>query len=546
MSGEFGEALVRVLKKVQRKSSDGRTKTVQQAFHVKQAAPGDQYAALRQSPRKSQSMVAAPQAQAVQPQPDEMQPDEAQSDVDPEEMPEPAPALTRVEVKFHRPPWKKNGEDQAEDPVSPALRKRFDKKKNSTNFINPLTTGMPVISVVPTDRIFWGADEPDILRALRIGTIRKLRLVGNNGMMVAKIAFVDSGGFYAAAGGTFYAYMWMESLRCPLLKQIWGDLIDFGENGTLSKRAAAAYETAKAAGLDDLTPPTVYRMDNDGDVRALLPDSLIEAIHNEWVVRQTGKDADEVRKEISGHATVQLIRGEPWPIENEEWFRNLFGNKSDPDTLNNIWAFLPPEIRTAFLRLSALDFLVGSLDRSYGDLAFSDDPRHRMMVFGGELSCPCPRKIGLAYASGNYGGYTDPPDPTFTGLPLFWSEASTMLALQGSDQEIDDFEAIGISIATRMKDDRGVELARALVEYGLTNLQIAGILSRIWMMMTFSRDIARDPYFAARYYGSIVSGSPDPQMQGIADFTNNMLSHVLVGKYDFYAEMVKDSDADPT
>ena len=95
-----------------------------------------------------------------------------------------------------------------------------------------------------------------------------------------------------------------------------------------------------------------------------------------------------------------------------------------------------------------------------------------------------------------------------------------------------------------MRDDRGAELARALLEYGLTPLQIAGILTRIWMMQTFSKDIARDPYFAARYYGSIVSGNPDPELQGLADFANNVLGLVMVNEFDFYAEMTKE-DEDP-
>jgi len=524
MRFELGEALVRVLKKVQRKG-----KTTKQAFHVRQAAPGDEYAALKAQPRKEAKVAPRP----AQPMPQQDVPqDQYQQDVPPEEQQQ---IVTRMSVPYLKPPWKKDDEEHR-DPVPAAIRKRFDKNNKAANFINPVVTGTPVISVVPTDRIFWGADEPDILRTLRMGTIRRMRLVGNNGMMVAKIE--------AQAGGAFYAYLWMESLRCPLLKQIWGDLIDFGENGTLSKRAAASYEAAKTCGLDDLTPPTVYRMDTEGDVRAMLPDSLIERISTEWVARQTGKDHDTIRKEISGHATVQLIRSEPWPIEDEEWFSNLFNKDKDPDALNNIWSVMPPERRVSFLRIAALDFIVGALDRSWGDFAFSADSRHPVMVYGGELTCPCPRKIGLAYISGNYAGYADPLDPTSGGLPLLWSEASTMLATRGTDQEIADFEAIGISVANRMRDDRGSELAKALLEYGLTPLQIAGILTRIWMMETFSKDIARDPYFAARYYGSIISGAPDPELQGLADFANNVLGLVMVNEFDFYEEMMKD-DADP-
>jgi hypothetical protein len=254
---------------------------------------------------------------------------------------------------------------------------------------------------------------------------------------------------------------------------------------------------------------------------------------NEWVSNTTGKNPDIVRDQIGGHATIQLVRGEPWPIESEQWFRNLFGNK-DPDSLNNIWMAMPPDRRIGFLRTAALDFVVGSLDRSFGDMVFSDDIRHPMMVFGGELSMPCPRTIGVAYASGGYGGYVD-DNPS--ELPLFWSEAATLLAVRGGDAEIADYESIGISISSRMRDDRPAELARSLLEHRLTSLQIAGVLSRIWMMETFSRDIAKDPYFAARYYASIVSGRSDPSMAGVEEFVNNTMHQVLVREFDFYAEM---------
>jgi hypothetical protein len=88
-----------------------------------------------------------------------------------------------------------------------------------------------------------------------------------------------------------------------------------------------------------------------------------------------------------------------------------------------------------------------------------------------------------------------------------------------------------------MRGDRATELAQSLLEHRLTSLQIAGVLSRIWMMETFSRDIAKDPYFAARYYASIVSGQPDPSMDGVRDFVNNTMHQILIRDFDFYPEM---------
>lgn len=547
---DFGEALTRVIKKVNRKSKDGSTKAVDQAFHVKKAAPGDRYASTKVKPTEFKGAKSLHAQQIAtnnevdydssvdfdSPEknqaPDQAAPD-GQGDIAQPEQP------MRITVTAYAPPWKKKKVDQ-EDPIPADIRRRYDKKNQASTFSNPVAPGMPVVGVIPTDRIFWGADEPNLMNDLRSGSIRKMRLVGNNGMMVAQID--------ARGGGSYYAYMWMESLRCPLLRQIWGDLIDFSVEGTLSVRAACAYETAKACGLDDLTPPTAFRMDTEGDIRSMLPNSLIEQYQSEWVAMQTGKNKEDLRNEIGAYASIQLIRGEPWPIESEDWFRDLFGNPENADALNNIWIEVPPDRRVALLRAAAFDFLVGCLDRSFGDMAFSDDPRHPVILYGSELTCPCPRNIGLAYLGGNYSGYADPLAPDSGGIPLLWSDPATMLATRGGDQEIDDFEQIGISVASRMKDDRGIELARALFEYRLPVLQIAGILSRIWLMMTHSRDIAKDPYLVARYYASIVSGEPDEQLEGVKDFVNNVIRKVIVGDFDFYKEMQsgKSNDEDPS
>jgi hypothetical protein len=291
---DFGEALTRVIKKVNRTSKDGTSKKVDQAYHVKKAAPGDRYAA---APRPKQTQFKGVQALhrdqvATSNEVDFDGPDSPHRSVDfdgPEDgqgrpqnqqggdptVAQAQPEIPmRVSVRYYEPPWvKKKLKD--EDPIPRDIRLRFDKRNLRTTFSNPMVPGMPVIGVIPTDRIFWGADEPNLMNDLRTGSISKMRLVGNNGMMVAKID--------ARGGGSFYAYMWMESLRCPLLRQIWGDLIDFSVEGTLSKRAACAYEVAKTAGLDDLTPPTAFRMDADGDIRAMLPNSLIESYQREWV-----------------------------------------------------------------------------------------------------------------------------------------------------------------------------------------------------------------------------------------------------------------------
>jgi len=441
-----------------------------------------------------------------------------------------AAPVTRISVFQHAIPWikkndKKPGLKGKIDPVPVEIRKRFDSK--SKELIKPILPGISINAVAPTDRVCWGVDESDLLMALRTGSIRKMWLAGGGkGLMVVN---VESSG-----GGTFHGYMWMESLRSALLRQIWSDLIDFSEDGTLAMRATCVYEISKACGVDDLVPPTVHRFDENNELAAMLPDDLIEQI-NEWVASVTGKSEPVVRAELTGHAMIQLARGESWPIESEEWFKNIFGGKN-PDAMNTIWSTIPDSRSQALLRLAALDFITGSLDRSFGDLAFSADGRHPLIAFGGELSVPCPRVIGMAYAEHGHSSYIDIKTDA---MPLFWSDLATLLAMRGGVDEVASFTSIGVAIAGRMRTDRPAELARSLIENGLTKLQIAGVLSRIWMLATFAGQIAKDPYLAASYYADIVEGKPSPSMEGVKDFVNNTMRHVNIGEFDFYKEMKK-------
>ena len=110
----------------------------------------------------------------------------------------------------------------------------------------------------------------------------------------------------------------------------------------------------------------------------------------------------------------------------------------------------------------------------------------------------------------------------------------TMLSVRGRESEFDDCEKIGQGIASRMRGDRGMELARALMERGLTSLQTAGVLSRIWMLATNSKDIAKDPYYAAKYYAGMIQGQVD---KGVEEFVNQSMEKAILGGFDFSKEI---------
>jgi len=531
LTEQFGASLVRVIKKVRRRSPDGGTQLVKQAFHVKKANPNDEYAAKAKSSIQPLSMSkgkpGVPMLGSAGPvQGDAPQPEVAQ------------PLPTRMAVRYYDIAWidkKTKSSVEKADPIPSHLRKRYDKGNRALQVIDPGPLNIAIGSVLPTDRVLWGVDEPNLLNDLRSGTVRKMRVVKPGcGSMLARIE--------SHMGGSFSAYLWLESLRDPIVKSIWGDLVNIEDGGALSIRAASAYEVAKSCGLDDVIPPTVSRYDDSGDLTSVLPDSLIEKreILVDWVAQQTGDDPDNVRRRLGGHATVQFVRDELWTVDREDWFKSIFkdsGSEDKSDSLNRIWEVMPPNRRISFLRLAAFDFVVWNLDRSLGDIAFCDNEKHPVIAYGNEMSLPCPSLLGKRYAESGIGAYGDVVADSMSGKALMWNDIMTMLVVRGGDDEIRVFEDIGHDIASRMRGDRSKELARSLIDRKLNPLQICGALSRIWMLATHSADIAKDPYFAARYYAQILNGDVPDEMSGIEEYVDQTMQNSLNGDFSFFSKM---------
>jgi hypothetical protein len=394
-------------------------------------------------------------------------------------------------------------------------------------------------TVVPTDPVLWGVGEPATIERMRTGTVNRMKMVGSeNGLMLIKLQGRDH--------LSEYAYMCLESLRDPAAHSVWGDFYELEKGeGDLSRRSAAAYETAKACGFDDLVPPTTFRFDDYGDFEAILPSNLIERReqYNESIALRTGENPDTLRKQLGGYAVLFLAHRDMWTIDKEGWFKELFVG-GDRDALNQAWEHIPERRRIALLRIAMFDYILWVGDRNMGDLTFCDEPRHPVHVSGSELSFACPRKIGQAVLENGVSEFLSPdPDPR-AGIPMLWSDPLMKLATRGTERELDSFERIGIATASRMKDDRAVELARTLIEHKIGPMCVAGVLSRIWLLATHSKEAARNPYFVAQFYAQILSGEELPEMEGVSEFVNRTMKSVLVREFDFMGEMKMPSEDD--
>jgi len=523
--GSFGGNLVRVIKHVRKRGADGKMKIVKQAYHVKSADPGDHYAHMTPD---AVAATAGPAGAAVGLGAEEPQADAPQKE-----------PTVRVAVRYHEPPWKKK-EDEAKkaaevDVIPKDVRKRFDGDNKHLRATNPRPGDVAVLGVAPTDPVLWSVDERRLLSAMRSGFIDWLRVGGGRtGLLVGRIK--------DQIAGSYDVLLWMDELRDPSTDRVWGKFLSKEEDfPAYGRHAAAAYELAKACGLDDVVPPTVRRFDERGDLYRLIPSSLAERREAflEWVSQETGKAVDDVRRQAGGASAVQFKRGTWTTIAKQLWYRDRVESKG----LAPFWTAMGPEVRASFLRVAMFDLLAWNMCRTIGDLAFSDEPRHPVIATGNELSLPCPRAMADAYIASSSKSFVEVAEDPGAGMPLMLSEAVSRLVSEGGEGEIADFEALGHVVSDRMTSDRPLELARALLDYKLPPLHVAGALARIWLMKTHAKDIAADPYMIADLLAAFRTGQKREDMVGVVEFVNMTMSKSMVHEFDFLKAMkAKDDD----
>lgn len=545
----FNQGLIRVLKTIKRRLSDGRTVDHEQAFYVRKAAPGDKYDhgqgldidSTEQLPQQAQPEVAP-----EQPAPEQMPPEQMA----------PPPPPKRITVKALELPWELDGlkkKPDAADPIPPELRSRFDQTNKMARVPQPFIPGAPTGGVEPGEAIMWGANEPDIINRLRTGTIVGLRVAGaHNGSMLARVESSD--------GAIRKAYIKLEGLADPFVYDAWGDIYGLKRgDGSLSRRAAAAYDVAKAAGLDDLVPPTTYRNDEYGDLGPILSQDLIERreTYCESIARVTGEDPGKLRKRLRGFAALQLFTEGVRTIDAEKWFRALFSGDDiqQNDGLNEFFGSLPERMRIAFLRGAAFDYLIWAADRGLPGLLFCGSDKHPLHLVDNELCLPDPRKLAEAFSE-HGGSYIDETPLSPKHMPLLWSDLLLALAIRGGSHELHLFEQIGVEIAARLRDERAVELARTLGEYQISPLAVAGTLVRAYALGTHSQRIAKNPLLIAGYYNDLIRGQlpvgPSGNMaevplsielSHVLPKVNAAMSKAMEREYNFVAEIRGDGDA---
>ena len=449
--------------------------------------------------------------------------------------------VSRLAVKALDVPWAPDDKmaSKERDPIPPDIRRKYDPKNLAMRSYGPVEQEAPLNTVVSGDPVLWGSDEVALLDRMRSGRISRLRVhPGGSGVMIAEIEAID--GLYEKA------YLKIGALTPPWVYQAWGELYDLRRSkGDTCRRAAASYEVAKAAGLDDIMPPTVLRNDEVDSFDTVLPDDLMERrlAYGESLAKSTGERPGVLRKKIKGFSSAQAYVKDTWTIVSEDWVGELFsseGKTDEVDLLNNIYTSIPENRRVAFLRAAALDFLLWTADRHLGDVLFSKHDLHPVALMASEISIPSPAKIAAAVE-----GDADIVHPSVgSAYPMLWSDFVIMLATRGTDDELKDYEFLGIDIAGRMTKDRMVELGRSMTEHGVPSVNAAAVLVRAKMLGVAGKKLARNPLLAALHFAHLLGGE-DPGLleerdsKRILEEVNEAMKMVSGDDFDFVPYMKK-------
>lgn len=481
MISEAVTRLYRVLKKIQR--PDGTTH--KRAYYVKKASPGDVYAQRNIAPQQ------APQVYTDDP---------GNQNVDQEaDLNNGMVDTAALEQKYaHRivieplvRPWVLAGETKAaeKDPVPAEIRKRFDPENRALRFRSAIDLNIPLFTLKPGQDLIWGATDVDLLNRMRSGMVVGIRPSQADGHpSVVKIESPD--------GSIERAYVRFEGMIEDKVYDLYGDMYDLYEDrGSCSRRAAAAYEVAKASGFDDLVPPTVYRVNEHQGLEPMLSTIAIETMAD-----AINKPKTAIPKMIGDSAAFEL-----W-LENTTSFCEyppFVEVLADSDLMNNFYDNFP-DLRAKLLRGAVYDFLVWNGSRTWMDMTVCPNPQHPLHLIRNNLVLPNPIAQATAYLD-YQSDYANGCASNAQYMPMLWSDLVMTAALRGYEEEADIYDDIGWNCSKRIQGETATDLVRSLNDHRIGALAICGLLVRVAFLRYGAKQVMRNPLLVPQYFASVLT-----------------------------------------
>jgi len=253
------------------------------------------------------------------------------------------------------------------------------------------------------------------------------------------------------------------------LYEVWGDRFQLDPKSyDVLRREQAAYEAAKACGMDDMVAPVVAR---EVDIAPLISGAVRSRISK--VMKISPKEVD------SSLGPVALLQELPAMSQNFVEFWGTLG----PDESTR-WERASDRLRHSLYRAVAFDFLTGTADRLLCSLLYnrtSDTVAmyDNVLVFDDPVATTDfyikTRLFG--WRKKTVGPTEDPPRP----VPAHCADLGHMSALI-QDGHIEECTQTFKQIAEGMTDEVALLLGQVLVEYGVPVRCVAGFFARVAFM----------------------------------------------------------------
>jgi hypothetical protein len=299
----------------------------------------------------------------------------------------------------------------------------------------------------------------DLLRTAKIEHIEERVLSGANGTMWARIRDQDG-----AIRSALLCFDGISKRSC--YEEHGGEYqLDPAAHSLLS-RSQAAWEVAKACGMDDLVPPMAVREVN---LVPLISDAMRERIAKEYRIPSIQADEQMGTEAMLSHA----VKGASQFVD----YWSMLGG-----TEKKRWAVASNRLRHSIYRVMILDLICGTADRPLCSLVYNGDI-DRLAVTSFAPTFPHIAFSTEKYLQARSKGWERNPAAGLarvpSSFPAHGSDLFQLVSKGSRDEHEDEWLETTKQVAKALDDDIVVHLVKVLSEMGVPPECVAGMVARI-------------------------------------------------------------------
>lgn len=352
----------------------------------------------------------------------------------------------------------------------------------------------------------WNVAEPVLWKALQtidIEHVEERVLGGLNGIFWGRVRYPEGGdGLRVPIKSVLVKF---GGLQLPIVCETWGaeHMLDCGKQSSLLDRELAAYEVAKACGMEDLVPPMTGK---DLDVVRLISDASRERIARELRISPTLVD------ETLGVAAVVQVYPKNSDNFLEKW--SSLGPSCDER-----WKSASDRLRHSMYRAFVLDFLLGVQDRMLASYLYNKTT-DRLAIIDLSLSFPHPGFTAERYIVSRNEGWgravrsgLDKPTETWPAHSCDLSRVIGHLDYHGRKELIQTIQQVSAGVSNEI----GSHLVRVLLSLEVPIQGVAGFALRLAYISMDPESFVDKPMDFVRNIASVLRKGVAPQDDRISN-----------------------------